>query len=291
MDISERQYKIGLYEKALPKDLSWAEKLAAARTAGYDFLEISIDETDEKLARLDWLPSERAEMNRLMADSGLPLRSMCLSAHRRFPIGSPDETIRNQGMTIMAKALQLADDLGIRIIQLAGYDVYYEESTDLSRKQFSENLRRAARMAAGAGILLGFETMETPFMNTVAKAMSFVRMVDSPYLHVYPDIGNITNAALDSGEDVLEDLESGRGRLIALHLKETRPGHFREIPLGEGHVDFDAAIAKAVQLGVGRYVVECWHTGSENWLEEVTQTCRLMRGKLDLSFSINDQMP
>ena len=32
-------------------------------------------------------------------------------------------------MEIMEKAIQLAEDLGIRIIQLAGYDVYYEESS------------------------------------------------------------------------------------------------------------------------------------------------------------------
>ena len=33
--------------------LSWREKLSFAKEAGYDFVEISIDEKDEKLARLD----------------------------------------------------------------------------------------------------------------------------------------------------------------------------------------------------------------------------------------------
>ena len=45
-----KAYTIGLYEKAMPKELTWKEKLEAAREAGYDFVEISIDETDEKLA-------------------------------------------------------------------------------------------------------------------------------------------------------------------------------------------------------------------------------------------------
>jgi len=47
-------YKIGLYEKAMPKDIGWKEKFQVAKSAGYDYIEISIDETDEKLARLDW---------------------------------------------------------------------------------------------------------------------------------------------------------------------------------------------------------------------------------------------
>ena len=46
-------------------------------------------------------------------------------------------------------------------------------------------------MAAGSGIVMGFETMETEFMNTVEKAMHYVRRMNSPYLGVYPDSGNI----------------------------------------------------------------------------------------------------
>ena len=33
--------------------MSWEEKLECARECGYDFVEISIDETDDKLARLE----------------------------------------------------------------------------------------------------------------------------------------------------------------------------------------------------------------------------------------------
>lgn len=46
-------------------------------------------------------------------------------------------------------------------------------------------------MAARKGILLGFETMETPFMDTVEKAMYYVKTIDNAYLGVYPDIGNL----------------------------------------------------------------------------------------------------
>ena len=49
----DKKYCLGLYEKAMPGNLTMAEKLTAAREAGYDYLEMSVDETDEKLARLD----------------------------------------------------------------------------------------------------------------------------------------------------------------------------------------------------------------------------------------------
>ena len=174
-----KKYALGLYEKAMPPGLSWEEKLSFAKSCGYDFVEISVDEKDEKLARLDWSADERRELVDTMSRVGLPLRSMCLSGHRKYPLGASDPAVRARSMEIMEKAIQLADDLGIRIIQLAGYDVYYEESTAETKAAFLDNLRLAAEMAAVKGISLGFETMETDFMNTVWKSMYYVKLGQS----------------------------------------------------------------------------------------------------------------
>ena len=155
-----KAYTIGLYEKAMPKELNWKEKLEAAKEAGYDFVEISIDETDEKLARLEWTKEERLELVKTMYEVGVPIRTMCLSGHRKYPIGSSDPETCARGMEIMEKAIQLADDLGVRIIQLAGYDVYYDPSTPETVARFGENLKKCTLMAARARVLMGFETME-----------------------------------------------------------------------------------------------------------------------------------
>ena len=277
-----KRYAIGLYEKAMPDSLSWREKLAFAKEAGYDFVEISIDEKDAKLARLDWTRDERLELVRTMKEVGLPIRSMCLSGHRKYPLGASDDAVRARGMEIMEKAIQLADDLGVRIIQLAGYDVYYEESTAQTKAMFLENLKKATEMAAVRGILMGFETMETDFMNTVWKSMYYVDAVGSPYLGVYPDSGNLTNAALSSGGSVLDDLYSGRGHIVALHLKETVPGVFREVSFLTGHVDFPAVIERAWSLGIRRYVTEMWYTGNDDtWADDIRFACREMSKILD----------
>ena len=277
-----KKYAIGLYEKAMPPSLSWEEKLRFAKEAGYDFVEISIDEKDEKLARLDWTPEERTELINTMRRVGLPIRSMCLSGHRKYPMGSADPAIRARSMEIMEKAIILADDLGIRIIQLAGYDVYYEDSTAESKALFLENLKKATEMAAVKGVMMGFETMETDFMNTVWKSMYYVDAVGSPYLGVYPDSGNLTNAAKSSGGSVLDDLWSGRGHIVALHLKETVPGVFREVPFLTGHVDFPAVIQRAWALGVRRYVTEMWYTGNDDtWADDIRFARRSMSDILD----------
>ena len=285
----EKEYTLGLYEKAMPNYLSWKEKLEAAKAAGFDFVEISIDETDEKLSRLDMSQAERLEMLNLMRIVGIPIRTMCLSGHRKYPLGSHDKKIQLKSMDIMKKAIRLADDLGIRIIQLAGYDVYYEESDEISRENFIRNLKKAAEMAAEAGIIIGFETMETDFMNTVQKAMEYVAAVSSAYLEVYPDIGNITNAVSGKKEAVMNDLYCGKGHLVAMHLKETKPGIFREVELGKGHVDFQTAVGTAWRLGIRKFVAEFWYTGNQKWEGDLLKARQMMSDILDQQRAENQE--
>ena len=188
---------------------------------------------------------------------------------KKYSLGNNKEEYCKRGMEILEKSLQLADDLGIRVVMIPGYDVYYEPSTLETKKRFLKNLKKASELAEKAGVQLGLETMENEFMNTVEKAMKYVTLCDSNYLKIYPDIGNLTNAAVSYQSDVLEDMELGRGNLTSLHLKETLPGRFREVPYGTGHVDFEAAINKAWNLGVRRFVTEFWYTGNENWKADI----------------------
>lgn len=269
MSMNQKKYSLGVYEKAMPNTLSLKEKLQCAKEIGYDFLELSVDETDEKLDRLDMTQEERREVLDAMADVGVPIRSMCLSGHRKYPLGSSETEIAEKSLEVMQKAITLAADLGIRIIQIAGYDVYYESSDFETKKRFHANLRASVEMAEKAGVILGFETMETDFMNTVEKAMKYVTLINSPYLQVYPDLGNLTNASLTYQTDLYEDLYLGKGHLAAMHIKETVPGKFRDIPFCTGHVDFEKGINTAWNLGVRRFVTEFWFAGNADWKEDM----------------------
>ena len=276
-----KEYRLGLYEKSMPNTLTLAEKLAQAKAAGFDYLELSIDESDEKLSRLDWSKEEIAALCREQLEQDMPISSICLSGHRKYPLGHPDPAVRARSLEIMEKAVSLAARLGVRVIQLAGYDVYYEPSTPQTRADFTANLAKCVRMAAREGVVLGFETMETSFLNTVAKAMYWVRRINSPYLQVYPDIGNLTNAAVLYESDVCQDLLSGAGHLAAVHLKETTPGVFREVPFGAGHVDFSTLAPLARAMGVCMFVGECWYTGQENWQEILRFNNQFLRQALE----------
>jgi len=274
-----KNYFLGLYEKSMPDILSMKEKMSEAKNAGFDFLEISIDETDEKLSRLKWDKDQKSDLLQTSMETGIKLLTMCLSGHRKSPIGSEDEKTRNRGMEIMSGAIDFALDIGIRIIQIAGYDEYYKPSNENTKRLFLENLKLSVRMAAQKGVILAFETMETEFLNTVEKAMYYVNIVNSPYLQIYPDLGNITNAAVSYGQNVSDDLLAGKGHIAALHLKESVPGKFREIPYGTGHVNFSEAIKITYEMGVRMYLAEFWYVGNEDWREQLKFANKFIRTK------------
>ncbi|OON99453.1 MAG: L-ribulose-5-phosphate 4-epimerase [Epulopiscium sp. Nele67-Bin004] len=276
-----KPYEIGIYEKSMPNTLTLKEKLIAGKAAGFDYLEISIDETDEKLARLEMTQEERQQLVRDMHETGLNIRTMCLSGHRKYPLGSKDANVRERSLEIMEKAIQLADDLGIRVIQLAGYDVYYDKGDEETRQLFIENLKKSTEMASVKGILLGFETMETDFMNSATKAMDYVNIVNSPYLNVYPDMGNISNAYDNNLDEVLQDFENAKGKIVAVHIKETVPGKFRDIPFGTGQVYFVEILKKAMELGVRRYVLEFWYVEGRDYNEYIKEARDFIETKFE----------
>jgi L-ribulose-5-phosphate 3-epimerase len=259
-----QQWRLGIYEKALPNHLDWTERLTEAKGAGYDFMELSIDESDARIARLDWSQQEMEQVLWASRQADLPIESICFSAQRRFPLGSGLPGAEEQALQLLAKAVRLAAFMGIRIIQLQGYDCYYVEvSSAATKERFLRNLRKGVAYAASYGVTLALETMENDFMNTIQKAMYYVEEINSPYLQVYPDIGNISNAT----QYVCQDIRTGKGHIAAAHLKETVPGKYREIPYGTGQVAFPFAIRTLYDQGVRRYVAEFWHLGEENWKE------------------------
>lgn len=277
-----KKYTLGLYEKAMPGNLSFPEKLELTARCGFDRLEISVDETEEKLARLDYSDRQMAQIAEASHAAGVPITTMCLSGHRKYPFGSHDPAVLKRSLEITEKALYFGAALGVRIIQLAGYDVYYEAQDEGTVRRFGENLQRAVEMAASYGINLGFETMETPFMNTTAKAMAYVRRVDSPYLGVYPDIGNLKNAAVLYGSDVVEDLQTGKGHIFAAHLKETKPGVFRDMTFGSGgHTEYTRCVQELWRQGVRMYTGEFWYKGGDTYEADIQAAARFLRGKID----------
>ncbi|MFA0131758.1 L-ribulose-5-phosphate 3-epimerase [Vibrio splendidus] len=265
------RHRVGLYEKALPNELSWEDKLKQTKELGFDFLEISVDESDERRSRLDWNDEEVYALRRLCEKHGVPLQSMCLSAHRKFPFGSADPAIREQAVIHMEKAISLAYKLGIRTIQLAGYDVYYEPADKVTHQRFIEGMKLSTQLAERSGVMLAVEIMDTDYLNSLSKFELLSREINSPYFTAYPDVGNISGW----NYDIVTELKLSKPRITQIHLKDTYrvtdeyKGQFRDLVIGDGEVDFNAIFETLKETEcVVPLVIEMW-AQDERWKDNI----------------------
>ena len=96
--------------------------------------------------------------------------------------------------------------------------------------------------------------------------MAVEKEIDSPYLFVYPDTGNVSAW----GNDLWSEFYNGHRSIAALHLKdtyavtETSKGQFRDVPFGEGCVDWEAMfdVLKKTNYN-GPFLIEMWSENCE----------------------------
>ena len=267
-------YRYGIYEKALFKR-PLLQLLEDTARSGYDLFELSLDESDERLARLEWSREQREQFRRAAADSGVQVFSACFSGQRRFPMGSLDPALRKRSLELMEKAIRLCVDTGIRVLQVAGYDVYYEPGSPETEKRYSEGLFESARLAERYGVLLGIEPVEN-HVTSVRKAMELVELIHSPNLHVYPDAANLVTA----GFDPCEELRLARGHILGLHIRDANPTTCYNLPIGSGTLDFDRVYRTLLELHFhGPVLVELWYQDDPAGARVIRDHLRFLKEK------------
>jgi L-ribulose-5-phosphate 3-epimerase len=247
---------VGLYEKALPSAWSWDRRLGATADAGYSFAEISIDPSEERLARLNWPKGAKADLRNAVAASGMPILSMCLSAHRQYPLGSRVVATRERGLEIMRLAIDFSVDVGVRIVQVPGYDVFDEQPGDAGTvARYIDGMHQAVEWASQAGVMLAIENADVPMTESIIACMDIVRQINSVWFQIYPDMAN----GLGAGYDPVTELAQCAGHLVAVHVKDCLPMTIRGVPFKEGIVPFDEVFRVLAGLNFrGPLTVEMW---------------------------------
>lgn len=264
---------IGIYEKALPMQGSWLERLSVAVQAGFDFVEISIDET-ERLNRLDWLGQELRCVQDAVLKTGMPISTIVLSALRTYPLGSASQASRAKALELLRKAIDLAARLGVRIVQIPGYFCFYEPSTPESKAYFLEGLAQGAIWASQAGVMLALENMDGEDVLSLETALELTQQINSPWLKLYPDIGNLAA----NGLNVSQELELVSNQMVGIHLKDSRLGEYRRVSYGEGIVPFTDAFKTLKKMNyTGTFLLEMWNDDAPNAVQIISNARAWMR--------------
>jgi len=258
MNMDHVRFPIGIYEKALPAG-SWDYMLSTAARLGFDHFEISLDESDMRLSRLEWTSASCASLRQCAQDAGIGLFSACLSGHRRFPLGSSDPAIAQKAMELMRNAIIFCGRVGIRVLQVMSYDVFYEPSTSQTLQRYLDRMAECCKWACAYGVMLAIEPIEHTHFQSAVKAMEIVKYCDSPWISLYPDVANMAAVGIDP----IPELEACMSHIVAIHLREARPEFFHNVPFGTGIVPFQKLFDMLNrQRYTGPVHLEIWHDPS-----------------------------
>jgi sugar phosphate isomerase/epimerase len=212
--------EIGCYSAAvIGKTL--AEKLAALKEIGYDFLELALRQEDVDALN----DAAMEEIVRTARSAGLPIRSLSLGAFSGFAAACKEEATRAAKLETVARAIELASRCSAGVILCASWE---PEGGPEVLARYVTYMPALADAAAGKGVKLAIEHIgSSRFLNSPTGVKKIAQAVNHEAVGVYYDIGN----ALHAGEDPVAAI-ARLGRLIfQVHLKGIGDRPLERMPL------------------------------------------------------------
>ncbi len=212
----------------LPKDLSYAQRFAIARDAGFDAIEM------QTVARQD----EAAEIREAADKTGLRIHSVMNADHWRFPLSSSDPDVVSRGVAGMDTSLRNAAlwgaDAVLLVPAVVDQTTSYRDAWTRSQQVIRERLLPLARELK---VIVAVEEVWNKFLLSPLEFARYVDELDSPWLKAYFDVGNVVFYGYP--QDWIRSLGA---RIAKVHLKDfhlDRPnGRFAWTNLGDGDIDW-----------------------------------------------------
>lgn len=241
--------RIALNSGIYPAAWSPLEKLEATARSGAVGLELNVDATQLWTRRLDG--PARGRLAERARELGIVWTSLCLNAHWVFNLASPDVRIRDVGISLLLESIDLACDLGAKVILVPGCD--QEESPANEWDLFRGAVMQGVTRAEQAGVVLALEAVGKPFLYDSAKLRQMVDACGgSRALGLYLDAGN----AAFRHQPWADEVRLAGDRLAGtVHVKDWVPGDRSRWYLGAGSVDLAATIATLREAGYDGYLV------------------------------------
>lgn len=243
----------------LPKDLTYAERFALAREAGFEGIEM------QTIAQ----PEEAAEIREAALKTGLRVHSVMNMDHWRLPLSSADPDVITRSVQGMATSLRNAALWGADTVLLVPAVVDaatpYRQAYERSQRVIRERL---LPMARDLKVVIAVEEVWNKFLLSPIEFARYVDEFDSPWLKAYFDVGNVVIHAFP--QDWIRTLGP---RIVKVHLKDfnfDRPnGRFTWKAIGEGDIDWLEVRRALNDIGYRGYVTTEVSAGDAAYLKDV----------------------
>jgi len=169
------------------------ESMVLAKEAGFDGIELALDEKG-----LDATPEDWADLRAYAKKIGIALPSVASGLYWSYPFTSDDESVREKSIRIAEKQLEMAKALGADTILIVPGAVgvsfvpdFVPVSYDVAYDRALAAFKRLKEKAEALQVHIGVENVWNQFLLSPLEMRDFIDRIDSPYIGVYFDVGNV----------------------------------------------------------------------------------------------------
>jgi hexulose-6-phosphate isomerase len=254
----------------LPRQLSYADRFAMARDAGFEAIEMETITKDD----------EAAEIKEASKKAGLRIHSVMNSDHWRLPISSSDPevvagSVKGMETSIKNAALWGADAV-LLVPAVVDAATSYRDAWTRSQRVIRERL---VPMARDMKVIIAVEEVWNKFLLSPIEFAKYVDEFDSPSVKAYFDVGNVVFYGFP--HDWVRTLGS---RIVKVHLKDfkldRRNGNFSWPNIGDGDIDWPELRRAFADVKYTGYMTTELSGGDAAYLKDVsTRVDRFLAGE------------
>ncbi|PLT45704.1 hypothetical protein B8V81_4135 [Paenibacillus pasadenensis] len=249
--------KKGINAWSFPAGTTVERSLRLAKEAGFDGIELALEETGE--LSLESTPQQIEAHAKLARDIGIEIASLASGLYWSYPFTSGDGETRAKAKAIVRRQLEFAALLEVDTILIVpgavGVDFLPDAPAvryDVAYERALEALREVAGDAERLGVSIGIENVWNKFLLSPLEMRDFIDAVGSPAVGSYFDVGN----ALHGGYPEHWIPILGK-RIKKVHFKDYRRaagGLHGFVDLLAGDVDYPAVVRELEAIGYDSYV-------------------------------------
>jgi len=188
--------KKGISQWSFPSNYKLNECFKVAKDAGFDGIEVVLDETGE--ITLKSTEDDIKKFVELSKSVGIEISSLATGLFWNYSLSSDEKKIREKAKDIIEKMIEVASWLNVDTILVVpgAVDVFFNPkipvvSYDKVYERVYESLKELIPVAEKFKVNIGIENVWNKFLLSPIEMRNFVDSFDSDYIGVYFDVGNI----------------------------------------------------------------------------------------------------
>ncbi len=222
------------------------EAFRLAPEIGFDGLEIPFNRVEDHEEEFIWSRDGVEKLRAWAEGYGVEMPSCVAGRYNKRGFPDDDRQVRKEAEVLMVHLIDMCAEAGIHTILTPFFgDQVLDDEERIERA--IDGLKQCAPHAESRGVTLALEgTVDAETWLRIIEA------IDSRAVGVYYDVGNAARYRLDGPEE-LRVLSEERV-LEQIHIKDMTLDH-RNMPLGEGDVDWYAVVGAINQIEYDGYLV------------------------------------